>query len=58
MGEGIHRVNVGGPNGATLDTSNPFVAVAGMVLVVVAVLGTVKNNRGHRCKTKRSQKLR
>ena len=42
MGEGIHRVNVGGPNGATLDTSNPFVAVAGMVLVVVAVLGTVK----------------
>lgn len=42
MGEGIHRVNVGGPNGATLDTSNPYVAVAGMVLVAVTVLGTVK----------------
>lgn len=42
MGEGMHRANVGGPNGATLETSNPFVAVAGMVCVVVTVLGAVK----------------
>lgn len=42
MGEGIHKLNVGGPNGATLDTSNPFVAVVGVVLVAVTVLGTVK----------------
>lgn len=42
MGEGIHRVNVGGPNGATLETPNPFVAVAGVVAVAVTVLGAVK----------------
>ena len=42
MGEERHRVNVGGPNGATLETSNSNVAVAGMVLVAVTVLGTVK----------------
>ena len=42
MGEGIHRLNVGGRNGATLDTSNPFVAVAGIVVVAVTVVGVVK----------------
>ena len=42
MGEGIHRPNVGGPKGATLDTSNPYVAVAGVVATAVTVLGAVK----------------
>lgn len=42
MGEESHKMNVGGPRGVTLETSNPFVAVAGMALVAGTVLGTVK----------------
>ena len=42
MGEESHKMNFGGPKGATLETSNPVVAVVGMLLVAGTVLGAVK----------------
>ena len=42
MGEERHRLNVGGPNGLTLDTPDAGVAVAGMALVAMTVLSAVK----------------
>lgn len=42
MREERHRLNVGGPNGLTLDTPDAGVAVAGMALVALTLLGAVK----------------
>lgn len=58
MGEERHRINLGGPNGATIDTSNAGVAVAGMALVALTVFGTVKIISGTIEKIKGVIKLR
>lgn len=42
MGEESHKMNVGGPKGATLETSSPVVVVVGMALLAGTVLGAVK----------------